>query len=104
MEEIWKFHYGGLSAQAHGRMSSVAAAILVDDASLQWNPGYGESDIVLVGLLFMACVISEIESAGGFGHHPKLAELWSYLREARDEAKELWNLRYEELSTGATHS
>jgi hypothetical protein len=104
LEEIWKFHYGGLSAQAHGRMSSVAAAVLVDDASLQWNPGYSESDIVLVALLFMACALSEIESTGGFEHHPKLAELWSYLREAHDEAKELWHLRYKELSAGAIPS
>ena len=72
--------------------------MLVDDISLQWNPGYGESEILLSALIFMACLLSEIEAAGGYELHPKLAELWSYLRDAHDEAKDLWHLRYEELS------
>jgi hypothetical protein len=104
LEEIWKFHYGGLSAQAHGRMASVAAAMLVDDPSLQWNPGLGESNIVVDALLFMACILSEIEFAGGFKHHPKHAELWSYLRDGNDEAKELWRLRHEDLCTAGRRS
>jgi hypothetical protein len=78
----------------------MAVAMLVDDPSLQWNPGYGESVIVVTALLFMACILSEIESASGYTHHPKLAELWTYLRGVHDEPKDLWNMRYEELSHG----
>lgn len=100
LKELYEFHYPHQSAQAHGRMASAAAATLVDDPSKQWNPGYGESDIVSTALLFMACILSEIESAGGYAHHAKLAELWTYLRDAHDEPKELWHLRYEELSHG----
>ncbi len=98
LKEVYESDYSHLSAQAHGRMASMAVAMLVDDPSQQWNPGYGESDIVSTALLFIACILAEIESAGGYTHHPKLAELWTYLREAHDEAKELWHLRYEELS------
>ncbi len=100
LKELYESHYSHLSAQAHGRMASMAVAMLVDDPSQQWNPGYGESDIVSTALFFMACILSEIESAGGYTHHPKLAELWTYLRDIHDEAKELWHLRYEELSHG----
>jgi hypothetical protein len=98
LKEIYESHYPNLSAQAHGRMASMAISMLVDDPSLQWNPGYGESDIILTAILFMACILSEIESLGGYAQHPKLAELWTYVREMHDEAKELWHLRYGELS------
>lgn len=100
LKEIYESHYSQQSEQAHARMASMAMAMLVDDASLQWNPGAGESDIILAALLFMACILCEIESAGAYAHRPKLAELWLYLREAHDEPKELWDIRYERLSSG----
>jgi hypothetical protein len=100
LKEIYESHYSQLSEQAHGRVASMAMAMLVDDPSLQWNPGAGESDIVLTALLFMACILCEIESAGAYAHHPRLAELWLYLREVHDEPKELWDIRYEKLSSG----
>jgi len=100
LKEIYESHYSQLSEQAHGRVASMAVATLVDDPSLQWNPGLGESDITLIALLFMACILSEIESIGAFPHHWKLDELWTYLRETHDEAKDLWSIRYEKLSRG----
>jgi hypothetical protein len=100
LKELYEFHYPGLSAQAHGRAASFAAAMLVEDPNQQWNPGQGESSLLSTALLLMACILSEIESAGAYVHHPKLAELWAYLRDFDDEAKELWHLRYEELSRG----
>ncbi|HUY14459.1 MAG TPA: DUF5677 domain-containing protein [Terriglobia bacterium] len=98
LKELYEYHYSIQSAQAHGRAASFAAAMLVDDPALQWNPGQGESNLIATGLILMACILSEIESLGGYLNHPKLAELWRYLRELDDEAKELWQIRYEELS------
>ena len=72
-------------------------ALLVDDPDSQWNPGYGESNIVSTALLFLACILSELEAAGGYQRHPKLAELWTYLRNIDGEATDLWALRYEAL-------
>jgi hypothetical protein len=92
-----KTHYGFQSAQAHARMAAVSIAILVDQPEEQWNPGHGESSIVVTALLCLACIISEIEVAGGYDHHPKLAELWSYLRDLDEEAKDVWALRYPNL-------
>jgi hypothetical protein len=63
----------------------------------EWNPGHGESNIVGTALLFLVCLLTEIESEGGYAHHPKLAELWTYLRDLDDEAKDIWSLRYQEL-------
>jgi hypothetical protein len=73
-------------------------AMLVDAPEDQWNPGHGESNIVVSALAFVACILCEFENAGGYSHHPKLAELWTYLRDIDDESKELWDLRYQELA------
>ena len=101
LEEIYNFHYPMQSAQAHARFAALGAAMLVDTPEQQWNPGRGESNTVASALLFAACILSEIESAGTYTRHPKLAELWTYLRDLDDEAKELWALRYEELERNA---
>src|SRR5688572_4610023 len=50
LKEIYQLHYPQLSAQAHGRMAAMAIAALVDEPQNQWNPGYGESHIVLTAL------------------------------------------------------
>jgi len=93
---LYDSHYGHQSEQAHQRAAAVSAALVVD-TSAQWNPGLGESNLVLDALLFVTCIISELESKGRFPPHPKLRELWVYLIEANDEAKELWRLRYRSL-------
>ena len=101
LKEIYDFHYPMQSAQAHARLAALGAAMLVDTPEQQWNPGHGESSTATSALLFVACILSEIESAGTYTRHPKLAELWTYLRDLDDEAKELWALRYEELEGNA---
>jgi hypothetical protein len=94
LKEIYEYHYPHQSAQAHGRIAAMAVAILVDTPESQWNPGAGESDIVATAILFLACLLSELEMAGGYRPHPRLLELWSYLRDMNGEAKDLWALRY----------
>ena len=97
LKETYRNHYPHQSAQAHGRIAALAVALLVDDPDSQWNPGHGESYIVFTALLFLACILSELEIAGGYQRHPKLAELWTYLRNVDGEATALWTLRYEAL-------
>ena len=97
LRETYQYHYPHQSAQAHGRIAALAVALLVDDPDSQWNPGYGESNIVSTALLFLTCILSELEAAGGYQRHPKLAELWTYLRNIDGEATDLWTRRYEAL-------
>ncbi len=97
LRETYRYYYPHQSAQAHGRIAALAVALLVDDPDSQWNPGYGESNIVSTALLFLACILSELEAAGGYQRHPKLAELWTYLRNIDGEVTHLWTLRYEAL-------
>ena len=97
LKETYQYYYPHQSAQAHGRIATLAVALLVDDPDSQWNPGHGESNIVSTALLFLACILSELEAAGGYHGHPKLAELWTYLRTIDGEATHLWTLRYEAL-------
>ena len=99
LKEMYQYHYPHQSAQAHGRVASMAVALLADDPESQWNPGHAESDIVGTALLFLACILSELQAAGGYAHHQKLAEFWTYLRDLDDEAKEIWALRYQGLTT-----
>lgn len=96
LRKLYKHHYGQMSSQAHGRIDAVGIALLADQPELQWNPGEGRSNILTTALLFLCCTVSELEIAGNYEHHPKLAELWRYLREINDEATELWEVRYEE--------
>jgi hypothetical protein len=97
LKEIYDTHYSFQSAQAHGRMAAVSMAFLVDQPEYQWNPKSGPSNIVVTALLYLAGVLSEIEISGGYPHHPKLGELWAYLRDFDEEAKDVWALRYEAL-------
>ena len=95
-KKLYDSHYGFQSEQAHQRAAAVSAALVVD-TSAQWNPGLGESRLVFDAILFLTCIISELESKGQFGPHQKLQELWRYLTDGNDEAKELWRLRYRSL-------
>jgi len=97
LKEIYETHYAIQSAQAHARMAAVSIAFLVDQPEEQWNPGQGESNIVVTALLCLACILSEIEVSGGYSSHAKLAELWFYLRDMDDESKDVWALRYDAL-------
>jgi hypothetical protein len=92
--EIYESHYGSQSEQAHQRMAALGVAQIVDNPETQWNPGHGESNIASTAILFLTCVISELEHKGRFAPHPRLRELWGYLRDLDDEAKDLWLIRY----------
>lgn len=96
LKRLYDRHYNQLSAQAHGRIDAVGTALLAGRPGLQWNPGHGKSSILCTAVLFICCTVSELETAGTYEHHRKLAELWTYLREMNDEASELWELRYKE--------
>jgi hypothetical protein len=93
---LYDSHYGHQSEHAHQRAAAVASALIVDE-SAQWNPGLGESGLVSDAILFLTCIISEVESKGRYPAHPKLQELWGYVRELSAEANELWRLRYRSL-------
>jgi hypothetical protein len=104
LKELYEAHYSHQSAQAHARMAAMSMAMLVDDPDAQWNPGQGESNLVSHALLFLCCILSEIEYAGSYPRHSKLAEVWAYLRDLDDEAKEIWTLRYEALAADASRT
>jgi len=95
--EIYEYHYEGQSEQAHQRGAALGLALVVDKPEDQWNPGHGESNIVSTAILFLTCILSELEHKGEYVAHPKLRELWSYLRDIDDEAKDLWRIRYSQL-------
>ena len=97
LKRLYGLYYPHQSALAHQRIAAVSAAMLVEKPEFQWNPGLGESDLVNTATLLLICLLAELQFAAGYPRHPKLAELWAYLRQFDDEAKELWAMRYEGL-------
>ena len=97
LRRFYSLHYGHQSSLVHQRVTAVAEAMLVDAPEEQWNPGHGESGIVVLALLMMACILAELQTAGEYEPHPKLAELWLYLLEMDDDVKDVWTLRYQAL-------
>ena len=91
---LYRRHYPHQSALAHQRIAAVSAAVLVDNPEFQWNPGHGESNLVVDAALFLLCIVSELHYAAGYENEPRLAETWTYLREINDDVQELWDLRY----------
>ena len=97
LKKLYAQYYPHQSELTHQRIAAVSAAMLVDNPNAQWNPGHGESSLVLTVAFLLACILAELQSAAGFGSHPKLTELWAYLREMDDNVTDLWELRYKDL-------
>jgi len=95
---LYRRHYPHQSALAHQRIAAVSAAMLVDSPEMQWNPGHGESHLVVDAIMFLICILTELQAAGGYRAEARLLEVWTYLREIDEDAKELWRLRYESLA------
>jgi hypothetical protein len=97
LRRLYAQYYPHQSELAHQRIAAVSAAMLVDNPDLQWNRGHGESDLVATAAFLLACILAELEAAAGFAPHPKLAELWAYLREINEDIESIWALRYRKL-------
>jgi hypothetical protein len=94
LKRLYDQHYPHQSELAHQRIAAVSAAMLVDHPEAQWNPGHGESGLVLTAAVLLACILAELQLGAGFAPHPKLAETWAYLRQMDEDVQYLWTLRY----------
>ncbi len=97
LKKLYELYYPHQSDLAHQRIAAVSAAMLVEKPEFQWNPGHGESGLVNTATLLLICLLAELQFAADYSRHPKLAELWAYLRQFDDDAAELWATRYEGL-------
>jgi hypothetical protein len=93
-EEVYYLWYSNLSALAHQRLAAAAQAYLSDDPDSPWAPEWIASNIVTSTLLFMACILSEIEVAGEFEPNVHLRALWARLGPVSDVTERLLSLRY----------
>ncbi|MEO5823112.1 MAG: hypothetical protein ABIT71_21625 [Vicinamibacteraceae bacterium] len=97
LKKLYAQYYPHQSELAHQRIAAVSAALVVENPDEQWNPGHAESDLVSTAALLLACIVAELQSAGNYAKHPKLAELWGYLCELDEEFKDVWGIRYSSL-------
>jgi hypothetical protein len=102
LKELYRTHYGSQSAQAHGRVVTMAMAWFVEHPEEHVNPGHAESNQITFAQICLACLLSEITATARYDVHPRLLELWTYLREIDGEAKELWSVRYEQVLAPAS--
>ncbi len=97
LKRLYAQYYPHQSELAHQRIAAVSAALVVEHPDAQWNPGHAESDLVSTVSLLLTCILSELQSAGSYARHPKLAELWRYLCTLDEDFKESLTLRYRAL-------
>ena len=97
LKVLYQEHYDYQSAMTHQRAAAVASAMLVEHPEVVWNPGHAESHFVVNALISLSAILAELQAAGSYPRHPKLVELWAYLRGMDMDAQELWGLRYETL-------
>ena len=71
--------------------------MIVERPEMQWNPAMGESNEVVTAALLLCCILAELKTAAKYDTHPKLAEVWMYLRNTTEDAQDLWKMRYEAL-------
>ena len=99
---LYQEHYDHQSAMAHQRAAAVSSAMLTEHPEAAWSPGHAESHFVVNALTVLGAILAELQTAGAYPRHPRLAELWAYLRGMDMDAQELWAIRYESLvSLGA---
>jgi hypothetical protein len=95
--------YGDLSSSSHGhwsglvqRMGQVLRIERSDNDDLRIANKY-RSDVLLQQMTLLLCLVTEIIVAADFDNKAKAAYLWQLLSALSDEAKDLYNLRYQVL-------
>lgn len=96
-QEVHRFWYAHLSSYAHQRSAAARMAIFADRPEAHWEPGLLESNVVIEGLAFFTCTMSELEAAAHMPPSIDLRALWSVLWDADEEAKRLVQIRYRRL-------
>lgn len=97
LEEIITWRYAELSEWSHIGWGGLAINIFATMPQLHWQPGKLESDAVYTGLLLSLMIISEIELHCNYGETQNLRYIWTILNNYFEEAKDYYNLRYNNL-------
>jgi hypothetical protein len=94
---VYYLWYSTLSALAHQRLAAAAQAYLSDEPDSPWAPERVVRNIVISMLLFMACILSEIEVAGSFEPNVHLRAPWARAGPQSDVAERVLSLRYRQV-------
>ncbi len=77
----------------------MALSVISADREEQWVPGMLESRVVMESLLFVLMLLSEVEAIKKYGTNQKLKYVWVLLGDVFSDAKEYYDMRYQELLT-----
>lgn len=97
LNQVIKWNYGQLSDWSHMGWGGMAIGIFATKPEFQWHTGKLESDAVYNGILFLLMILSEIEACCNYSEVQNLRYAWTILNSYYEEAKEYYNLRYDNL-------
>jgi hypothetical protein len=97
LTDVDTWHYGDLSSYGHVQWGGMALSVYAADREVQWVPHMLESRVAIESLLFLLMLLSEVEAIKKYGTNQDLKYLWVLLGDVFSDAKEYYDMRYQEL-------
>ena len=97
LNEIDKRFYGPLSSLAHLQFAGIALDFYSAQSPQQNNINKQESNSAYFSILFLLMIVSAVECFCKYGLVDEIRNIWNILNNYSKEAKEFFNLRYNEL-------
>ena len=97
LQKIYKDHYGEISEVSHQTFTGMAMGVYANIPEEHWYPEKIGSDALYRCILFLLMILSEIDVEMKYKQNQKLKYIWTILSSFFLEAKEYYNIRYDNL-------
>lgn len=97
LQKIYKEHYGEISEVSHQTFTGMAMGVYANIPEEHWYPEKIGSDALYRCILFLLMILSEIDVEMKYKQNQKLKYIWTILSSFFLEAKEYYNIRYDNL-------
>ena len=95
LQKIYKDHYGEVSEISHQTFTGMAMGVYANIPEEHWYPEKIGSDALYRCILFLLMILSEIDAEMIYKQNQKLKYIWTLLSSFFLEAKEYYNIRYD---------
>jgi len=95
LQKIYKDHYGEISEISHQTFTGMAMGVYTNIPEEHWYPEKIGSDALYRCILFLLMILSEIDAGMKYRENVKLKYIWTLLSSFFLEAKEYYNIRYD---------
>jgi len=97
LQKIYKDHYGEISEVSHQTFTGMAMGVYTTIPKEHWYPEKIGSDALYRCILFLLMILSEIDVEMKYKQNQELKYIWTILSSFYLEAKEYYNIRYDNL-------